>query len=61
MTSNQKPTKLVAPIVAAGVALLLAGLIAWLWLGEWRFAVTGVALLVLSGVIDAAVKGAGAR
>lgn len=31
---------------AVGVALLGVGLLGWAWLGDWRWAVTGGALLL---------------
>ncbi|MBF6416939.1 hypothetical protein [Nocardia cyriacigeorgica] len=29
---------------------LLAGLLAWLWTGEWRYAVTGLIVLIIAGL-----------
>jgi hypothetical protein len=46
------------PAAALGVAGLLAGCVAWAWLGDWRWAVTGVAALVV-GAVGAAVRGKG--
>lgn len=45
--SNRKTALTTAGEVVLVVALtaLLAGLVAWLWTGEWRWAVTGVAVL----------------
>lgn len=34
-------------IVAAGLVLLVLGLIAWLWSGDWRWALTGLAGLLV--------------
>lgn len=48
MTANPKPLKVP---VAAGFGLFVAGLLGWLWLGDWRWAVTGAALLVLGAVL----------
>lgn len=44
------------PLVALGVAGLVAGFVAWAWLGEWRWAVTGVGALLATSVV-AAVRG----
>jgi hypothetical protein len=46
------------PAAALGVAGLLAGCVAWAWLGDWRWAVTGVAALVVGAVV-AALRGKG--
>lgn len=53
-----RETKPLHPLVAVGVAAVLAGCVAWAWLGEWRWAVTGVATLVVSAAV-AAVRGKG--
>lgn len=37
---------------AVGFAGFLAGVTAWAWLGEWRWAVTGCAVLFLGGAVD---------
>lgn len=42
----------VHPAVALGFALLAAGLLAWLWTGEWRHAVTGLVALVVAAVVS---------
>lgn len=42
MTSHPKPH----PITVLGVIAFAAGLTAWAWLGDWRWAVTGTALLL---------------
>lgn len=55
MSEQAKPLH---PLAALGVAGLLAGCVAWAWLGDWRWAVTGVAALVVGAVI-AAVRGKG--
>lgn len=47
----------VHPLVAVGVVVLFAGLLAWVWLGEWRWAVTGAALLVVLAVAAATRRG----
>lgn len=47
---KQEPVK---PAVAAGVVLLAAGLVAWLWLGDWRWAATGGAALLVCAVVSA--------
>lgn len=53
MTANPKPLQVP---VAAGFGLFVAGLLGWLWLGDWRWAATGVALLVLGAVFGAVGK-----
>lgn len=50
MSAQQKPLH---PLVAVGVLALLAGCVAWAWLGEWRWAVTGLGVLVVSAVVVA--------
>lgn len=42
----------IGPLATVGVALLIAGLIGWLWLGDWRWAVTGVLLMLLGVVVS---------
>lgn len=52
MTADRKPLH---PLGAAGFLALGAGLLAWLWLGEWRWAVTGLVLLVVLAAVGAAL------
>lgn len=52
--SQQKPLH---PSVATGFGFLTAGLLSWLWTGEWRWAVTGLAILIASAVVAAAASG----
>lgn len=47
----------VHPLIAGGFAALCSGLLAWAWLGDWRWAATGAVLLLLSAVV-AATRGA---
>lgn len=35
-------------ILIGGAAALVAGLIAWLWIGNWRLGVTGLAVLLFA-------------
>lgn len=42
------------PAALVGFALLVAGLVAWAWLGDWRWVLTGVAGLVLGAVVASA-------
>jgi uncharacterized membrane protein YjjP (DUF1212 family) len=51
------PRKPLHPLGAAGLVALAAGLLAWLWLGEWRWAVTGFVVLVVAAGVGAAVDG----
>lgn len=53
MPNQQKP---IHPIAAAGFGFLTAGLLAWLWTGEWRWALTGLAILIASAVAAAAAE-----
>lgn len=39
------------PPVALGVLGLVAGCVAWAWLGEWRWAVTGLGGLLVAAVV----------
>lgn len=43
------------PLGAAGLVALCAGLLAWLWLGEWRWGATSLLALVLLAAIGAAM------
>lgn len=45
----------VHPLVAVGFALFLAGCVAAVWLGDWRYAVTGLAVLLAVAVCSALV------
>lgn len=50
------------PLGAAGLALFLAGLGAWLWLGEWRWALSGFLLMLVLAIVGATIdarKGSG--
>lgn len=42
------------PAALAGLALLVLGLVAWLWSGDWRWAISGLALLLVGALIAAA-------
>ena len=55
MAAQAKPLH---PLAALGVAGLVAGCVAWAWLGDWRWAVTGLAVLLV-GTVSAAVRGKG--
>jgi hypothetical protein len=48
--SGDKPA--LHPAVAIGFALFMVSLLAWLWLGEWRWAVTGLAVLLITAVVS---------
>lgn len=56
MTAS-KPSKPLHPLGAVGLLVLAAGLLAWLWLGEWRWAVTGLVALVALAAVGAAIDG----
>lgn len=51
--SVNRETKSVHPLVALGATALVGGLVAWVWLSEWRWAVTGLGVLLVSVVIAA--------
>jgi hypothetical protein len=34
-------------LTMAAIAALLAGLLAWLWTGDWRWAITGAGAMVI--------------
>lgn len=44
------------PLAAVGALGFVAGLVAWAWLGDWRWAVSGfgvlLALVVAAAVLD---------
>lgn len=48
MSEPQKPLH---PLVAVGVVAVLAGCVAWVWLGEWRWAATGLIVFVAARVV----------
>lgn len=48
------PRTPIEPLAALGLVLIAAGLLAWLWIGEWRFAATGAVLFVVLAAIGAA-------
>jgi hypothetical protein len=37
---------------AVGLALFVISLAAWMWTGEWRWAVTGTVLVLLGAIVD---------
>jgi hypothetical protein len=55
--TDRKPRGSLQPGVGTGLGLLIASLIGWLWSGDWRFAVTGVALLIIGAIVDAVRDG----
>jgi hypothetical protein len=40
------------PLATAGVVAFAASLVAWAWLGDWRWAVTGLAVLLVCSAIS---------
>ena len=44
------------PVLVAGYLLLVGGLLGWLWTGEWRWAVTGVVLLLAAAIVYGGVE-----
>ncbi len=50
MQTNRKPLD---PALILGLLALLAGLLAWVWLGDWRWAATGLAALLACAVLGA--------
>jgi hypothetical protein len=62
MLNNQpkparKPTEPIHPLVLVGFTALVLGLLGWLWTGEWRYAVTGVTVLLATAVVVGAMRG----
>jgi hypothetical protein len=55
--TDRKPSKPLQPGVGAGLGLFIASLIGWLWTGDWRWPVTGVALLIIGAIVDAVRDG----
>lgn len=49
ITGDELRTPVTTP-VAIGFGFLAGGLISWVWLGDWRFAVTGLALLLVAAI-----------
>lgn len=45
------------PLLLAAIACLAAGLVAWLWTAEWRWAVTGAVAFLVLGIASAAPSG----
>ena len=41
------------PVTLAGPILLAIGLVVWAWTGDWRWAATGLALLIAAAPIGA--------
>ncbi|HEY3482625.1 MAG TPA: hypothetical protein VGL02_27380 [Streptomyces sp.] len=54
---SQPPRKPLHPLGAAGLILFAVGLTAWAWTGNWRWAITGVAALLVLTAIGAARDG----
>lgn len=48
-----KPKQYVHPVSQVGSLLALAGLAAWIWTGEWKWAATGLLLLLGAGIAGA--------
>lgn len=51
-----KPTQPVTLGVKIGFLLLAAGILAWLFLGDWRYAAAGAVGLVVAAVVGAPSK-----
>lgn len=45
------------PLAAAGALGFVVGLVAWAWLGDWRWAVTGLGVLLALAVAAAVLDG----
>jgi hypothetical protein len=41
----------VHPLVAGGTVAFVVGILLWAWMGRWQWALTGAAMLLLSGVL----------
>lgn len=46
-TPEVRQRRLLHPVGVLGVAALVGGLLGWLWAGDWRWAVTGLGLMVV--------------
>ncbi|MBP2370282.1 hypothetical protein [Pseudonocardia parietis] len=57
MTGQSKPRPPVGPLVMAGFAVLGAGLIAWMWLGDWRYAATAAVMFVVLAAVSGPREG----
>ncbi|GGM75710.1 hypothetical protein GCM10012275_53010 [Longimycelium tulufanense] len=53
MTDKSKPT--LHPVGAVGLVLLVGGLAAWLWVGEWRWTLTGLLAFLSAAIVGAAL------
>lgn len=53
---DRRPSGRAHPAALAGAGLFLAGLLAWLWSGDWRWALTGVALFLLGALVAGATN-----
>ena len=42
----------IRPLGAIGFAAFVAGLLAWVWLGEWRWALTGFGVTLVCLAFD---------
>ncbi len=43
------------PLAAVGLALVAAGVLVWIWTGDWRWAATGAVLLLVLAPVGAAL------
>lgn len=51
------PRATLHPVGGAGLVLFAAGCVAWAWTDEWRWGVTGAAVLLVAAAIGAALDG----
>lgn len=58
MSSDRRPLH---PVAAIALVLIPLGLLAWLWTGDWKWAVTGAALFFVAAVIGTALDGKAKR
>lgn len=50
---NRRTDRKATPAATAGLLALAAGLIAWAWTGDWRWAATGAGLLLALAALGA--------
>jgi asparagine N-glycosylation enzyme membrane subunit Stt3 len=53
MTSPKRQSPLILPALASAVL----GVVAWVWVGDWRWAVTGLAVMLLLAMAGLFIDG----
>lgn len=52
--NEKRPAPPMHPLLLLGIGALAAGLVAWLWTSDWRWAVTGAVAFVVLGIAGSA-------